>query len=176
MQFNTISRNNSTFYSSIKQKCFQSVAIYELQYSTVLSFCFDKKCVSKRLAWQPYSHDHKRRHGHENSDFARHTWFDRIWSIYSTCIVENKCYIPTCGADSTLCSWAASCSQSSEYALIKNNIKLGNSEGSGAKLYMTNDLLIWWKYLCISSYIRKPFLIYDFAPDPIWISIYIRKI
>ncbi len=27
------------------------------------------------------------------------------------------------------------------------------------------------KYLRISSYIRKPFLIYDFAPDPIWISI-----
>ncbi len=32
------------------------------------------------------------------------------------------------------------------------------------------------KYLCISSYIRKPFLIYDFAPDPIWISLYMRKI
>ncbi len=32
------------------------------------------------------------------------------------------------------------------------------------------------KYLRISSYIRKPFLIYDFAPDPIWISLYMRKI
>ncbi len=31
------------------------------------------------------------------------------------------------------------------------------------------------KYLRISSYIRKPFLIYDFAPDPILISIYVRK-
>ena len=31
---------------------------------------------------------------------------------------------------------------------------------------------ILWKYLCISSYIRKPFLIYDFAPDPIWIALY----
>ncbi len=30
------------------------------------------------------------------------------------------------------------------------------------------------KYLRISSYIRKPFLIYDFATDPIWISIYCR--
>ncbi len=29
------------------------------------------------------------------------------------------------------------------------------------------------KNLSISSYIRKPFLIYDFAPDPIWISLYI---
>ncbi len=32
------------------------------------------------------------------------------------------------------------------------------------------------KYLRISSYIRKPFLMYDFAPDPLWISLYIRKI
>ncbi len=26
------------------------------------------------------------------------------------------------------------------------------------------------------QYIRKPFLIYDFAPDPIWISLHMRKI
>ncbi len=32
------------------------------------------------------------------------------------------------------------------------------------------------KYLRISSYIGKPFLIYDFAPDPIKISLYMRKI
>jgi hypothetical protein len=32
------------------------------------------------------------------------------------------------------------------------------------------------KYLRISSYIRKPFLIYDFATAPLWISLYIRKI
>ncbi len=31
------------------------------------------------------------------------------------------------------------------------------------------------KYLRISSYIRKPFLIYDFAPDPIWISLYMGE-
>jgi hypothetical protein len=30
-------------------------------------------------------------------------------------------------------------------------------------------------YLHISSYFRKPFLIYDFALDPIWISLYFRK-
>ncbi len=29
-------------------------------------------------------------------------------------------------------------------------------------------------YLRISSYIRKPFLIYDFATAPIWISLYIQ--
>ncbi len=32
------------------------------------------------------------------------------------------------------------------------------------------------KYLYISSYIRKPFIMYDFAPDPIWITLYMRKI
>ncbi len=32
------------------------------------------------------------------------------------------------------------------------------------------------KYLRISSYIRKPFLINDLATDPIWISLYVRKI
>jgi hypothetical protein len=47
---------------------------------------------------------------------------------------------------------------------------LWNSKGSGAKLYMTNELLIYGeekKYLGISSYIKKPFLIYEYAPDPI---------
>ncbi len=32
------------------------------------------------------------------------------------------------------------------------------------------------KYLSISSYIRKSFLIYDFATAPLWISLYMRKI
>ena len=32
------------------------------------------------------------------------------------------------------------------------------------------------KYFRISSYIRKPFLIYDFATAPLWISLYMRKI
>ncbi len=32
------------------------------------------------------------------------------------------------------------------------------------------------KYLRISSYIRKPFLINDFATAPVWISLYMRKI
>ncbi len=32
------------------------------------------------------------------------------------------------------------------------------------------------KYLSISSYIRNPFLIYDFATTPLWISLYMRKI
>ncbi len=39
---------------------------------------------------------------------------------------------------------------------------------------MTNGLLILYmgKYLRISSYIRKPFLIYDFATAPLLISLY----
>ncbi len=40
---------------------------------------------------------------------------------------------------------------------------------------MTNGLLIYGKNLHIYSYIIKPFLVYDFAPDPIWISLYMRK-
>ncbi len=32
------------------------------------------------------------------------------------------------------------------------------------------------KYLRFSSYIRKPYLIYDFAPDPICISLSMRKV
>ncbi len=32
------------------------------------------------------------------------------------------------------------------------------------------------KYLRISSYFRKPFLIYDFATAPFWISLHMRKI
>ena len=40
-------------------------------------------------------------------------------------------------------------------------------KGSVAKSYMTNGLLYLVKYLRISSYIRKPFLIYHFAIDPI---------
>ncbi len=32
------------------------------------------------------------------------------------------------------------------------------------------------KYLRIFSYIRTSFLIYDFATNPIWISLYMRKI
>ncbi len=38
--------------------------------------------------------------------------------------------------------------------------------GAVAKSYMTNGLLMV-KYFRIFSYIRKPFLIYDFASAPI---------
>jgi hypothetical protein len=41
-------------------------------------------------------------------------------------------------------------------------------------LVMASSCMV--KYLRIFSYIRKPFLIYDFATDPIWISLYMRKI
>ncbi len=40
--------------------------------------------------------------------------------------------------------------------------------GAVAKSYMTNGLLIYMgKYLSISSYIMKPFVIYDFATAPL---------
>jgi hypothetical protein len=39
--------------------------------------------------------------------------------------------------------------------------------GAIAKSYMINDLFKYGKYLNTSSYIRKPFLIYDFATAPL---------
>jgi hypothetical protein len=39
--------------------------------------------------------------------------------------------------------------------------------GSVAESYMTNGLLIYGEILRISSYIRKPFLIFDFATAPL---------
>jgi hypothetical protein len=48
--------------------------------------------------------------------------------------------------------------------------------GAVAKSYMTNGLLIYGYYLCISLYIRKPFLIYDFATAPFLISLNMNKI
>ncbi len=42
--------------------------------------------------------------------------------------------------------------------------------GAVAKSYMTNGLLIYWEifeHFIISSYFRKPFLIYDFATAPL---------
>ncbi len=59
-------------------------------------------------------------------------------------------------------------------ALIKKKKKFSSYirkfRGSDAKSYMTNDLLIYGENICamcMSSSIRKPYLIYDFAPDPI---------
>jgi hypothetical protein len=54
----------------------------------------------------------------------------------------------------------------------------GNSEGIDCKVtydYWTNGSLYMVEYLHISSYIRKLFLIYDIATNPIWISWYTRK-
>ncbi len=65
-----------------------------------------------------------------------------------------------------------------EDTLIKKKTKFSLftriQNGAVANLYMTNDLLIQYmvKYLRISSYIRKPFLIYDFATAQFWISLY----
>ncbi len=63
-------------------------------------------------------------------------------------------------------------------ALIKKKIKF-SSYVRNAKSYMTNKGLLtsyMGKYLRISSYIRKPFLIFDFATVPLWISLYMKKI
>jgi hypothetical protein len=70
-----------------------------------------------------------------------------------------------------------------EATLIKkeNQIYLNYKEIQNGRLQ--SHTCIWLmassymaEYLHTSSYIRKPFLIYDFATDLIWISLYMRKI
>jgi hypothetical protein len=66
------------------------------------------------------------------------------------------------------------------HTLIKKKIKFS----SFIRKFRVEQLQSHWltassymgKYLRISSYIRKPFLIYDFATAPLWISFYMRKI
>ncbi len=79
-------------------------------------------------------------------------------------------------------SWAeAGHKKNLEPTLIKKKIKFSSYirkfrvEQLQNYIWLTASSYIG-KYLPISSYIRKPFLIYDFATAPLWISLYIRKI
>ena len=49
--------------------------------------------------------------------------------------------------------------------------------GAVAKSYMRKGFLIYSIRKCanISSYMRRPLVIYDFATAPFWISLYMRK-
>ncbi len=71
--------------------------------------------------------------------------------------------------------------QARTYTLIKKKIKFSLYIRKSRVVQLLSH--IWptassytGKYLRISSYIRKPFLIYDFATAPLWISLYMRKI
>jgi hypothetical protein len=72
-----------------------------------------------------------------------------------------------------LLKWLKRCTDKKE-----NNIFLIYKEIQKGALqtYITNGSSYMTKYLRISSYIRKPFLIYDFATAPFWISLFMRKI
>jgi hypothetical protein len=70
-------------------------------------------------------------------------------------------------------------------ALIKKKIKFFSDIRKFGVEQLQSQLLLtafsyMGKYFCISSYIRKPFLIhctvYDFATGPLLISVYMRKI
>ncbi len=83
-------------------------------------------------------------------------------SIYPSCCLRSRqCYLFTLGF---LC------------ALIKKKKRKFSPKKmhkeSDAKSYMPNGLhiRIWQNICALSSYLRKPFLIYDFAHDPFWIS------
>ncbi len=85
------------------------------------------------------------------------------------------CYLIWKVPASLLCCWH------SKRTLIRKKIKFS----SYIRKFIREQLhsLIWLiassyvtKYLRITSYIRKPFLVYDFATAPLWISLFMRKI
>ncbi len=55
-------------------------------------------------------------------------------------------------------------------------IKKLNKFSSNLRKFRIEQLTYMVNYLRIFSYIRKPFLIYDVATAPFWISLYMRKI
>ncbi len=71
--------------------------------------------------------------------------------------------------------------QHNNNTMIKKNIKFSSyvrkfkMEQLQSHIWLTASSYLG-KYLRISSYIRKPFLIYGFATAPLWISLYMRKI
>ncbi len=68
------------------------------------------------------------------------------------------------------------------YTLIKKKIKFSSylrkfrMEHLQSRIWRKAYSSYMVKYLRISSYIWKPFLIYDFATSPIWISLHMREI
>ncbi len=64
------------------------------------------------------------------------------------------------------------------FLIYRHTVYKDIQKGSVAKSYTVwltaSSYMV--KYFCISSYIRTPFLIYDFATAPFWISLYMRKI
>ena len=60
-------------------------------------------------------------------------------------------------------------------AKLSLNIKKFRWDRVQSHIWLTTSSYMG-KNLCISSNIKKPFLIYHFAPDPIWISLYRRKV
>ncbi len=72
-------------------------------------------------------------------------------------------------------------SSSCQNTMIKNKIKFSSyirrfrMERLQSHIWLTASSFLV-KYLRVSSYYRKLFLINDFATDPIWIFLYMRKI
>ncbi len=69
-----------------------------------------------------------------------------------------------------------------KYTLIKMKIKFSSYIRKFRMEQLPSHTCIWQtassyigKYLRTSSYIGEPFLIYDFATAPLWISLYMRK-
>ncbi len=96
--------------------------------------------------------------------------------VHSLCwFVET--FVDVCSAPNN----QLSVSKNNRFTLIKQKIKFASYIRKVRRKRLQSH--IWLtassnmnKYLHISSYIRKPFLVYDFATAPVWISLHMRKI
>ncbi len=120
----------------------------------------------------------------------------KLWFEWRN-VVEYKCNIPADGVNSSRqvtgqAEWYCHCSfhhsinhpfppatklgtLMKKKIIYSSNIRKFRMEQLRSHIWLTASSYMT-KYLCISSYIRKPFLIYDFATAPSWISLYMRKI
>ncbi len=87
---------------------------------------------------------------------------------------QKRNWVASVPISTFMCLWAT-------YTLIKKKIKFSSYIGKFRVEQLQSHIWLMassyiGKYFRISSYIRKPFLIYDFATAPLWISLYMRKI
>ncbi len=116
-----------------------------------------KSCRKMQLLFKYNIEKRGNRHGHKLMERRRHCNND-----------NNKLTLSIFKKFHLIDSWIISCPRKSiifECTDKKNSSYKEIQKEAVAKSYMTNGLLIQYmtKNVRISSYIRKPFLIYDFA-------------
>ncbi len=120
----------------------------------------------------------------ERAWFSGRKYFVRSWQAWKNYINPSRsyganvveicpCWLPVDGA--LVQAAVLPCTQHN-HTLIKKKIKFSSPirkfrmQQLQSHIWLTASSYMG-KYLRISSYIRKPFLIYDFATAPLWISL-----